>query len=104
MVQDHDVGELPLGFFVEKHGKGLVDALFSTVRGSIRRALLRPGVVLKTLEDLEQVLTDVARHQAVIKPAGSEYRASYFSPTDEGPSLLAVSCQLTTSRYRTRTA
>ena len=49
--------------FVEKHGQGRVDALFSRVQAWIRSALLKPGTLLKEMDELVQALAAGAGFQ-----------------------------------------
>ena len=54
--------DMRIAFFGEKHGKGLVDALFAQVRAWIRLSILKPGVVLKHIDGLVTALREGARH------------------------------------------
>ena len=70
-------------FFVEKHGKGLVDSVFSTVRGWITTKQLEKGFIAKTLLDLAKVLEEGARRAQLLDPRGPSYHIVRVSPRDE---------------------
>jgi len=57
-----------LNLFAEKHGKGLVDALFGQLRGWIRQYLMGGDKIIKTMAELVKVLTDGATQDEALDP------------------------------------
>ena len=76
-------GALRLNWFAEKHGKGLVDTLFSTVRGWLANKQKEKDVVLKTVDDLTETLRAGASKRRQLDPHGPTYHIAQASLRDE---------------------
>ena len=61
-------------YFVEKHGKGLIDALFSLVQRWVAQALQVPGARIGAYEEMLQVLRKGAAGQQIVDPNGIQHR------------------------------
>ena len=72
-------GEVVLNWFVEKHGKGLVDGLFGRVRGWIREFLTsKKDQRIVEVSELVDVLTQGAKLSQLRDPHGSAYHVEFL--------------------------
>lgn len=80
----HLGARVTLSYFIEKHGKGQVDALFSTVNHWCERMAKKEGCSVESVPDLVSKMQEEARLEMKKDPDGLQYTVIHWK-TDAKP-------------------